>query len=322
MDATSGTLKTIDEARSRELRRLHADLGPLVLEALSDPHTVEVLLNADGTLWQERLGEPLREIGAMGAWQAESLLRAVAAWLNVVVTRESPLIEGELPDGSRFAGQMPPVVSAPCFAIRKRASSVYTLGQYVDAGIMTLAQADLIRQAVKGRRNVVITGGVGTGKSTLVNAVLADISRQYPDERILVLEDTVELQVSSRNVVAYRTSETVDMRRLIRMTLRMRPDRIIVGEVRGPEALDLLVAWNLGHEGGISTLHANHAKAALSRLRLLVSMHPDAPDPIEPLIAEARPLLIHLTRAPGGRVLREVISVEGYGPDGYHFDSL
>jgi P-type conjugative transfer ATPase TrbB len=318
MDTKSATPETVDDARRRELRKLRMDLGPVVLGALEDPRTVEVLLNADGRLWQERLGEPMQEIGTMPVCQAEAVLRTVAALLKRVVTRESPLIEGELPDGSRFAGQLPPVVSAPTFAIRKRASALYTLGQYVDAGIMTLAQANVIRQAVKARRNLVIAGGVGTGKSTLANAVLADISRQYPDERIIVLEDTVELQVSSLNVVAYRTSDEVDMRRLIRTTLRMRPDRVVVGEVRGAEALDLLVAWNLGHPGGLSTLHANGAADALPRLEMLVDMHPDAPRNIARFIADARPVILHLVRDPErGRKLWELLEVTGFGPGGY-----
>jgi type IV secretion system protein TrbB len=311
-----------DESRYRELRKLNADLGPVVLEALTDPLTVEVMLNADGRLWQERLGEPMREIGTMPVPQAEAVLRCVAATLKTVVTREHPLLEGELPDGSRFAGQLPPVVPAATFAIRKRASAVYTLGQYVDNGIMTLAQADALRQAVKDRRNLLISGGTGTGKSTLANAILADITRQYPDERLVVLEDTVELQVSSRNAVQYRTSENVDLRRLLRMTLRMRPDRVIVGEVRGAEALDLLIAWNLGHPGGLSTIHSNSAREALLRLEMLVGMHPGAPRDIERFIVETRPVVVHLERAPGGRVVREVLEVTGSGSDGYSFSQL
>ena len=306
------------ESERRELRKLRADLGPVVLGALEDPRTVEVLLNADGRLWQERLGEPLKQIGVMDAWQAEAIIRTVAALLKTIVTRERPLLEGELPDGSRFAGQVPPIVSAPTFAIRKRASAVYALGQYVDAGIMTLAQADIIRQAIKDRRNLLISGGTGTGKSTLANAALADITRQYPDERIIVLEDTVELQVSSLNVVQYRTSDEVDMRRLIRTTLRMRPDRVVVGEVRGGEALDLLIAWNLGHPGGLATLHANSAAEALPRLEMLVDMHPDAPRNIPRFIAEARPVILYITRDPErGRRVREVLEVTGFGPEGY-----
>ena len=323
MDTTSATTPNgADEAKRRELIKLERELGPVVLAALSDPQTVEVMLNADGTLWQERLGEPMREIGAMDVWQAESLLRHVAAMLKTVITREQPILDGELPDGSRFSGQIPPVVAAPVFAIRKRASAVFSLEQYVRDGIMTAGQRETLRQAIRDRRTVVVTGGTGTGKSTLVNGLLAELSGQFPDDRIVVLEDPVELQVSSRNVVQYRTSETVDLRRLIRTTLRMRPDRVIVGEVRGPEALDLLIAWNLGHPGGLSTIHADSAQDALPRLESLVEMNLSAPRRLEAFIARARPVIAHLERAPGGRVLREVLDVTGFGPDGYQIQPL
>jgi P-type conjugative transfer ATPase TrbB len=322
MDTKSATPEAVDDARRRELRKLRMDLGPVVLGALEDPKSVEVMLNPDGRLWQERLGEPMREIGTMPAWQAEAVIRTVAATLRTTVTRENPIVEGELPDGSRFAGQIPPLVSSPVFSIRKRASAVFPLTRYVAEGIMTQRQADALCQAIKGRRNVVVSGGTGTGKSTLVNGLLAELSRQFPDERTLVLEDTVELQVSCRNVVQYRTSESVDLRRLIRTTLRMRPDRVIVGEVRGGEALDLLMAWNLGHPGGLSTVHADSARDALTRLEMLVGMNPSAPRQIERFLGETKPVIAHLERAPGGRVLREIIDVTGHGPDGYQLNPL
>ena len=183
---------------------------------------------------------------------------------------------------------------------------------------MTPGEVAVVRQAVRNHRNVLISGGMGSGKSTLANAILAEVTNQYPGERILVLEDTVELQVSSQNVVQYRTSAQVDLRRLLRTTLRMRGDRIIIGEVRGGEALDLLVAWNLGHPGGLSTLHANSAAEALLRLEMLVDMHPDAPRNIPRFITEARPVIVHITRNPErGRVVRELLEVTGFGPDGY-----
>jgi type IV secretion system protein VirB11 len=322
MDTKSATPEAVDDARRRELRKLRMDLGSVVLGALEDPKTVEVMLNPDGRLWQERLGEPLREIGTMPAWQAEAVIRTVAATLRTTVTRENPIVEGELPDGSRFAGQIAPLVTSPVFSIRKRASAVFPLSQYVAEGIITQRQADALCQAIKGRRNVVVSGGTGTGKSTLVNGLLAELSRQFPDDRIVVLEDTVELQVSSRNVVQYRTSETVDLRRLIRTTLRMRPDRVIVGEVRGGEALDLLIAWNLGHPGGLSTVHADSARDALTRMEMLIGMNPSAPRHIERFLGQTKPVIAHLERAPGGRILREIIDVTGYGPDGYQLNPL
>jgi P-type conjugative transfer ATPase TrbB len=308
-----------DDARRRELRKLHRDLGPVVLDALSDSKTVEVLLNADGRLWQERLGEPMREIGRMEAWQAEAVVRTVAAILKTTVTREAAILDGELPDGSRFSGQIPPVVSAPVFAIRKRASAVFPLSRYVEQGVMTEAQKEALSVGVHGHRNIVVSGPVGSGKTTLLNALVREID---PSERILIIEDTTELQCSAPNCVQYRTSETSDMTRLVRATLRMRPDRVLIGEVRGPEALDFLIACNLGHPGGMATVHANDARNSLLRLETLVSMHPKAPRDIPRLIGEAQLLLIHITRAKGGRVLREILDVQGYGPDGYQIHPL
>jgi type IV secretion system protein TrbB len=311
-----------DESQRRELRKLRSDLGPVVLVALDDPRTVEVVLNPDGKLWQERLGEPMKEIGRMEAHQAVALLRGVATWLDTTITAERPLVEGELPDGSRIAGQIPPVVSSPTFAIRKRASAVYTLAQYVAHGIMTPGQMEVLCDAVRDHRNILVVGGTATGKTTLGNALIAEMTRQFPHERVVIIEDTGELQCTAPNFVQYHTSPEVSMTQLLRTTLRMRPDRILVGEVRGGEALDLLMAWGTGHEGGIATLHANNAKEALSRMNLLISMRPDSPKPIEPLIGEAVDLVVHIARAEGGRRVRGILEVQGFDKGGYQIKEL
>jgi P-type conjugative transfer ATPase TrbB len=297
--------------QERQLEKLRRDLGEVFLAALGDPSTVEILLNADGTLWQERLGEPLRPIGTMTAARAEAALRTIAACLQTTITRDKPALEGELPlDGSRFAGQIPPVVTAPVFAVRKRASRVFTLQQYVEARIMTPKQKQQLCDAIRDHRNILVTGGTGGGKTTLTNGLIHEVTEQFPDERIVIIEDTGEIQCSAKNYLQYHTSPEVNMTRLVRMTLRMRPDRILVGEVRGPEALDLLMSWNTGHEGGIATLHANNAMAGLARLSTLVSMHPDAPREIEPLIGEAVDVIVHIARTEGGgRLVREVLEV-------------
>jgi P-type conjugative transfer ATPase TrbB len=311
------------ESERRELRKLRADLGPAVLGALEDLATVEVMLNADGRLWQEKLGEPMREVGRTPAWQAEALIRTVAAILKTTVTRERPWVEGQLPEGSRFAGQSPPLVTAPVFSIRKRASAVFPLSDYVAAGIMTAAQKETICQAVKNHRNLLISGSTGTGKTTMVNATIAEITRQFPGQRLLILEDTDEIQCPAENHQKYLTSPEVSMTQLVRLTMRMRPDRLLVGEVRGPEALDWLDACNTGHPGGVCTLHANNARAALSRLRMLVSRHPESPKPVEPLIGEVMPIVMHITRDPErGRCVREVLEVTGYDRDGYQISNL
>lgn len=298
--------------------KLVRDLGDTVLSVLTDPHTVEIMLNADGKLWQERLGEPMRCFGTMQPARARSVIRNVAGIHGRELTRHSPTIECEFPlDGSRFAGQIPPVVPEAVFAIRKKAVSVFTLGDYVQAGIMTAAQCARIRAAVAARANILVSGGTGSGKTTLVNAILNHLIEIEPLARVVIIEDTGEIQCVADNYIQYHTSMEVSMTKLLRATLRMRPDRIIVGEVRGPEALDLLMAWNTGHEGGVATLHANSARAGLSRLAMLISMHPDSPRPIEPLIGEAVQLIVHIARIPGGRRIEEILEVSGF-EDGHY----
>src|ERR1700756_2333611 len=168
----------------RQLEKLRRDFGNVFLCALADSETVEILLNPDGTLWQERLGEKPVQISSMTREKADSVLRTIAACVQTTITREKPTIECELPlDGSRFAGQIPPVVPAPAFAVRKRASRVFTLDQYVEARILTPEQKNFLCDAIRDQRNVLVTGGTGGGKSTLVNGLIGEVTTQYPAER-------------------------------------------------------------------------------------------------------------------------------------------
>jgi P-type conjugative transfer ATPase TrbB len=302
-----------DITHERNLAKLRRDFGEVFLAALADPETVEIVLNADGILWQERLGEPLRQIGTMTATAADAAMRSLAAYHHTTITRESPSIECELPlDGSRFAGQIAPIVSSPTFAVRKRASRVFTLQQYVDAGVLTDAEATILFLAIHEHKNILVTGGTGSGKTTLTNACIHELTARFPNERLIIIEDTAELQCSAKDFVQYHTSPERSMTQLVRMSMRMRPDRILVGECRGPEALDLLLAWNTGHPGGIATLHANNAESGLTRLSSLVSMSKEAPRDIESLIGEAVDLIVHIERTKESRVVREIIQVTGY----------
>lgn len=309
--------------RDRARKKLERDMGPELLAALNDPRTVEVMLNADGRLWLERLGEPMACIGTLRVAQAQAIIETVAGYHGKEVTRAKPVLEGELPlDGSRFAGQLPPVVPAPTFAIRKKAVAIFTLDQYVAAGIMLPQERNLLIDAVRGHRNILVVGGTGSGKTTLVNAIIHEMVMQDPAERVFIIEDTGEIQCAAQNYVQYHTSADVNMTALLKTTLRMRPDRILVGEVRGPEALDLLMAWNTGHEGGAATLHANNARAGLDRLAMLISMHPDSPRPIEPLIGEAVHLVVHIARVEGSRRIQEILQVSGFASGRYSTQTL
>ncbi|MCW8386855.1 P-type conjugative transfer ATPase TrbB [Fluoribacter dumoffii] len=309
--------------KDRAREKLRRDLGGMIEQALRDPKTVEIMLNADGKLWQERLGETMRCIGNITEARAESIIKTVAGFHGKEVTRMKPLLEGELPlDGSRFAGQLPPVVSSPTFAIRKKALSVFTLNDYVQSGIMTEAQCEVIKQTVSSHRNILVIGGTGSGKTTLVNAIINEMVIHAPEERIFIIEDTGEIQCAAKNCVQYHTTLDVSMTQLLKTTLRMRPDRIIVGEVRGSEALDLLDAWNTGHEGGTATLHANNCIAGLHRLKSLITRNPAAPSEIEPLIGEAVHCVVHISRTPQGRQIQEIINVHGYENGQYNIEKL
>jgi P-type conjugative transfer ATPase TrbB len=299
--------------KDRAKKKLERDMGPLVLAALHDPKTVEIMLNADGRLWQERLGERMKCIGTLRGAQAEAIIKTVAGYHGKEITRGTPSLEGELPlDGSRFAGQLPPIVSAPTFAIRKKAIAIYTLEFYVANHIMSTTHYEVIKQAVADHRNILVVGGTGSGKTTLINAIINEMMAFNPADRIFIIEDTGEIQCIAENYVQYHTTFDVSMTALLRTALRMRPDRIFVGEVRGPEALDLLDAWNTGHEGGAATLHANNPTAGLMRLKSLITRNESAPTDIESLIGEVVHLVVHIARTSDGRAVQEVRAVSGY----------
>jgi len=313
----------LTQSRQRLLVKLERDLGPDVMAALRNPRTTDILLNPDGTLWHGLLGEPVRKIGTMTPARAEGALRTIAAALDTTITSNHPMVEGELPiDGSRVAGQIPPIVSAPAFAIRKKAIAVHTLDDYGEQGIMTPDQRAVIDRAVRNHRNILIIGGTGSGKTTLANAIIRAMVDLDAHERFLIIEDTAELQCVGENVVQYVATVDVNMTQLLRIAMRMWPSRIIVGEVRGPEALNLLLAWNSGHEGGIGTLHANNTRSGLTKLAMYVSQHPESPRSIEPLIGEAVHVVIHIARTQDGRRIRDILEVDGYANGQYQTKTL
>ena len=247
----AGALSLRAEAISRGARMLRTALGPAIATWLEDPAVVEVMLNPDGHLWVDRLTEGLADTGErLSAPDGERIVRLVAHHVGAEVHPASPRVSAELPEtGERFEGLIPPVVAAPAFAIRKPAVAVFTLDDYVATAIMTHRQAELLRHAVAQRRNVLVAGGTSTGKTTLVNALLAEVAKT--SDRVVLIEDTRELQCRAPNLVALRTKDGVaSLSDLVRSSLRLRPDRIPIGEVRGAEALDLLKAWGTGHPGG------------------------------------------------------------------------
>jgi type IV secretion system protein TrbB len=313
--AMVGALARKREATSRGARMLRTALGPAIANWLEDPAIVEVMLNPDGRLWVDRLTEGLIDTGErLSAADGERIVRLVAHHVGAEVHPASPRVSAELPDtGERFEGLIPPVVASPAFAIRKPAVAIFTLRDYAATGIMSAAQAELLRHAVGQRLNVLVAGGTSTGKTTLVNALLAEVAKT-PD-RVVLIEDTRELQCKALNLVALRTKDGVaSLSDLVRSSLRLRPDRIPVGEVRGAEALDLLKAWGTGHPGGIGTIHAGSALGALRRLEQLVQ---EAVVTVpRALIAETINLIAVLGGRGAARRLTELALVEGLGPAG------
>ena len=303
------------EAILRGARMLRTALGPAIARFLEDPAIVEVMLNPDGRLWIDRLSEGLADTGELlSAADGERIVRLVAHHVGAEVHPGSPRVSAELPEtGERFEGLLPPVVTAPVFAIRKPAVAVFTLDDYVAAGIMTGDEAAILRQAVAARANILVAGGTSTGKTTLTNALLAEVAKSA--DRVIVIEDTRELQCAAPNLVAMRTKDGVaTLSDLVRSSLRLRPDRIPIGEVRGAEALDLLKAWGTGHPGGIGTIHAGTALGALRRLEQLIQ---EAVVTVpRALIAETIDLVAVLSGRGASRRLAELARIDALGPDG------
>ena len=298
------------EARGRRRAMLQTAMGPEIARALADPAVIEVMVNPDGCLRLDRLGEGRVDTGTrLGAAEVERIVRLVASHVRVEAHALNPVVSAELPEtGERFEGILPPVSTAPCFAIRKPAAKVYTLGDYVADRILSPLQAEALIRAVGSRRNLLIAGGTSSGKTTLANALLAEVARL--DERVILIEDTRELQCAARDCVALRTRPgVVTLADLVRSTLRLRPDRIVVGEIRGPEALDMLKAWNTGHPGGIATVHANSARAALYRLEQLVQETVTSVP--RRLIAEAIDLVIFIAGRGSSRRIETIAEVTG-----------
>ncbi|MGJ5814884.1 P-type conjugative transfer ATPase TrbB [Paludibaculum fermentans] len=332
-----------DEQHNRLEAKLRRELGETVLALLAGGETEDIVLNPDSTLWAKRIGSGFQCVGEMPPAQAASALNTIAAWKGTVMNHERPILETELPlDGSRFEGIISPVVRRPVFAIRLRPKRIFSLDEYERSGILTrkedalnrlrkrdtfvddvrgLSHAAIIRAAVAGKRNILTVGATGSGKTTFVNAILDVMAQVAPDDRVISIEDTTELQCSVRNHVDLLAVGNVSMLDCLRACMRLKPTRIVVGEVRGAEAHTMLKAWNTGHPGGAATVHANDALGGLIRLESLVAEATSAPQ--QTLIAEAVDLVIFVDHEPellAGRKVREVALVTGYRDGRYEIE--
>ncbi|GJL96136.1 MAG: P-type conjugative transfer ATPase TrbB [Hyphococcus sp.] len=296
---------------------LQTALGDNIIAALSDPSVVEVMVNPDGALWIERHGSGREKtFTQLSPDETERVIRLVASHIGYSCDADHPIVSAELPEtGERFEGVIPPISEAPCFSIRKPAGKLYCLEDYVVSRVLSETQADLLRSAIGARKNILIAGGTGSGKTTLANALLSEIAAS--GERIILIEDTRELSCDANDCIALRTRDGVaTLGDLVRSTMRLRPDRIIVGEVRGGEALDMLKAWNTGHPGGIATVHANSAAAALTRIEQLIGEAVvNAP---RSLIAEAIDIVVYIAGRGDARRVETIAEVIGIAGD--HFN--
>ena len=329
---TKGPSSVEQEQRERLDEKLRRELGSMVLAALEGDLTEDICLNPDGWLWANELGQGWRKLGRMAASQASAAMGTIASLKETVINHDNPILDTELPiDGSRFQGLVPPVVVQPSFAIRTRPRRVFPIEEYIQSGILThkgdaknrlrerqnfrelltgMDHASILQAAIRERKNVLIVGSTGSGKTTLVNACLDLIKRYCPKDRVLSIEDTMELQSPVENSVDLRAFGRVTMLDCLRASLRLKPKRIIVGEVRGGEALVMLKAWNTGHPGGVATVHANDAKSGLIRLQSLVAEATQSPQ--QDLIGEAIDVVVFIdedVEHPAGRKVREVMLV-------------
>jgi type IV secretion system protein VirB11 len=332
-----------EDQRARLDAKLRRELGDLVLSALADPLTEDIVLNPDSRLWTKRQGGGFVCIGAMPKSQAQTAIGTIAAQRETVVNYDRPILETELPlDGSRFEGVVPPVVSRPAFAIRQRPRRVFTLDDYEAGGILSsrtdqlnqpkrradfaasirhLTHAQILRAAIEQRKNILVVGSTGSGKTTLVNALLESIARLSPTDRVISIEDTMELQCPVPNFVDLRAVGSVSMLDCLRACMRLKPTRIVVGEVRGAEAHVMLKSWNTGHPGGVATIHANDAISGLVRLESLVAEATSAPQ--QALIGEAVDLVVFIdeeSSVAAGRKVRELLVVTGYSNGCYQVE--
>lgn len=304
--------------------KLRRELGTYVVAALENSDVLEICVNSDGRIWVEEKAKRLYDTGNRIA--SESLVAAlgtIAAMSGTELNETSPVLEGRLPlDGSRVEGTVPPATpDGPSMSIRKHASAIFPLAQYVDEERISPEAAEYLREAMRDEKNILVAGGTSSGKTTFVNALIRELLEIAPGDRLIVIEDTLELQCATANKQNFVAGEAVSMRKLLKTAMRYRPDRIIIGEVRGGEALDLLKSWNTGHPGGLATVHANNAPAALLRMEQLISEV--SVNPMSSLIAEAIHIVVFMREfGKTGRQVTEIIRVTGYRGEEYRYDTV
>jgi type IV secretion system protein TrbB len=259
-----------EESSKRLVDKLKKDLGFEIMEALRNPEVQEIMLNADGSLiFNTPTGSVFQRM--LPESKGYEIIYSIAGLNGKVVKESNPSLECSLPlgdifKGERFRGSIPPMSQGPSFNLRKKPLKIWTLDDYEATGRMSIDEVSLLKSLINAHKNIVVCGAPNCGKSTVTNALIDEMVKQNPNERLIILEDTQELQCRGLNKEFFLTCKGMNMQDLLRQTMRASPERILVGEVRGAEALDLLKAWNTGCPGGIATIHANGTEEALQRL--------------------------------------------------------
>lgn len=307
---------SFSESSNRLYEKLHRALGADILSYLSDNNINEIMLNPDGKIWVDDIETGMRPVKEMLKERAFGVIHMIAGIHGFVVSSSNPRLEADLPifkelRGERFTAQVPPIVSSPTFTIRKRSDVVFSLDDYVATQRLDRAKADVLRDLVKQKKNIVVCGGPGSGKTTITNALIKEMVSIDPMQRLLILEDLPEIQCEAVNKVVMLTSGEISMQGLVRAAMRMRPDRILIGEVRGAEALDMLKAWNTGCPGGICTVHANGAEEAIQRIMDLSMESGLLIAPIE-LVKQTVDVIISVTRSGNQKgFIQDIVTVGG-----------
>ncbi|MBZ0103450.1 MAG: P-type conjugative transfer ATPase TrbB [Thermoanaerobaculia bacterium] len=310
--ATSGA-----ELRERRIQSmLRRELGFVITQLLEDPTVTDIGVNADGHVWFDAFDRGLVDLeDRVEPRNVESALATIATYLGTRITADSPILNAELPfDGSRISGILPPITTAPTITLRKRAARIFTLDDYAEAGVIRPAHLSAVREALRRHDNILVSGNTGAGKTTFINALLQEMVATEPNLRFFLAEDVRELQCPARNVQALRTSPPeVLLRHLIHQAMREKPDRIIVGEVRGAEALEMLKAWTT-HRGGAATIHGETPLLALLRLDNAAQ---EAGVPSQSfLISMTVHMIVQIERVDGRRQVTRVARLAGREKDG------
>jgi len=294
-------------------------LGPSITAAFADEDVTEIYVNPqDGRVRVNTYSQGKAETGGnIGSDRLEMFLNAVATAQGITLGAHAPTLQAELPEGifrgARLQGFVAPAASGVAIVVRKRPTRVFPLASYVAGGLMSPECRDTLKAAIAAHKTIIVAGGTGTGKSTLLGALLQEIAEQCPHERVVVLEDTVELNCPVRDHLALRTTAELSLAALVKATLRTSPNRIVIGEVRDQAALDFLDAAVTGHPGGLCTVHASTALGALARLDRL-AQRANVP-PQRELVADAVDLVVVLQGDHQTRRVSELVRVAGLTQD-------